>query len=84
MSQDITNQVTQLVNNVLQDASSKVALGPDCVLMESGLDSFAIVELILSLETTFNVKFEPADWVIEHFQTIRSLVSMIQAKLDAQ
>ncbi|KAA0782851.1 phosphopantetheine-binding protein [Bacillus cereus] len=46
-----------------------------------GLDSLNSVNLILSLEETFNIQFEDEELLFENFTTVSKIVDMIDEKL---
>jgi acyl carrier protein len=50
-------------------------------LRESGLDSFGLIQLIDSIETTFHIKLDDDDLEERHFSTIEALGGLIAAKL---
>lgn len=62
-------------------ASSKTpTLGDEDVIPETGLlDSAAIMELIVWLETRFDVEIDQGDLTIENFGTVNAIVEYLAA-----
>lgn len=65
--------------NIICDISSKVVIeNYDMDLFENGiLDSFAIAQLISSLEEDFNIEIDPEDIVPEKFSTISEISRLV-------
>ena len=60
--------------------TKKPALRDDDVIPESGLlDSAAIMELIIWLETHFDLEIDQSDLTIENFGTIDAIVDYLSA-----
>jgi len=55
-------------------------LTPTSDLFEAGLDSMAIMQLLLHIEDHFDVALEPADLSRENFQTAPKIAALIQSK----
>lgn len=49
-------------------------------LFEAGLDSMAIMQLLLHIEDHFEVALEPADLSRENFQTAPKIAALIESK----
>lgn len=47
-------------------------------LTDLGIDSVGILELVVSLEEQFNISFEDEDLVSANFQTIGSLLNLLE------
>lgn len=65
--------------NIICDISGKVVIeNYDMDLFENGiLDSFAIAQLISSLEEDFNIEIDPEDIVPEKFSTIAEISRLV-------
>lgn len=65
--------------NIICDISGKVVIeNYDMDLFENGiLDSFAIAQLISSLEEDFNIEIDPEDIVPEKFSTISEISRLV-------
>lgn len=56
------------------------AIGADTPLVEYGVDSFLLLELIVALEEMFDVKFDQADINAESLRSVASLAALVRAK----
>jgi acyl carrier protein len=67
----------------LLEIVSKEILAPDCLvdgdadLFEAGLDSMAIMQLLIRIETEFGVQLRLADITRENFSTVRKIAGLI-------
>jgi acyl carrier protein len=60
-------------------------LGETARLVEDyGLDSIALVSLIGSVQSKFEIEISPSDYSFEQFETIGSLIDLIAKSADAQ
>lgn len=50
-------------------------------LIESGVDSLALVSLIVSIEYAFNVEFSDDDLQPENLKTVSSLIELVEKYL---
>jgi acyl carrier protein len=55
----------------------------DVELVEYGVDSFLLLELIVAIEEMFEVKFEQADITSETLKSVNSLAELIRGKRAA-
>lgn len=55
-------------------------LTPETDLFEAGLDSMAIMQLLLHIEDNFQVALEPADLSRENFKTVTKIAALIESK----
>lgn len=53
-------------------------------LVELGIDSLAIIELIVSLEQRFGFTFEEQDLVETHFKTVETLMHLLQKYVPSE
>ncbi len=49
-------------------------------LAEYGIDSFLLLELVVAMEETFEVHFEPTDITAQALKTVKSLHELILSK----
>ena len=56
------------------------SFGDDSDLYAEGLDSMALMQLILLLEQSFDIQLAPGDLARSHFQSLRSLGELITQK----
>jgi acyl carrier protein len=59
---------------------STATLTAESDLFEAGLDSMAIMQLLLHIEDHFDVALEPADLSRENFQTAAKIAALIESK----
>ena len=52
----------------------------DADLYQAGLDSMALMQLILSLELEFDLRLEPSDLGRENFQSLQAIEQLIYKK----
>jgi acyl carrier protein len=67
---------------IIQDEilGSTVPLTPESDLFEAGLDSMAIMQLLLHIEEHFQINLEPADLSRENFRTASKIAALIISK----
>jgi acyl carrier protein len=80
---DIEEQVRDfLINNFIFDQA--VQLGPDESLMENSIvDSTGVLELIMWLETNFDITVEDGEVLPENLDSVRSLTGYVHRKLQS-
>jgi acyl carrier protein len=79
----IANEVLAYIRTQLSTDVSTIDM--DCNLWTEGyLDSTAILELILWLESTFNITIENEDLTPENFATLRNIEEFTQRSMAAQ
>lgn len=83
MTDDITVELVKLVIREL--AIDPARIGPDTPLFEGGLelDSFAVVDLVMRIETHFGVQFSDADFLPETFADFRTLGAVVAGYVAA-
>lgn len=79
-------QIIQTMMNYLQTEVAyqkpEITLTAETRLMESGiLDSLNIFKLILFMEEQFSFKIQAEEIVIENFETLNTLKTLVQRKL---
>jgi len=72
---------TLIQDNVLQSAGE---LAPDSDLFDAGLDSMAIMQLLLLIEDHFGVMPPDADVTRDNFATPRDLARLLHQRLSEQ
>jgi len=80
---EIEEQVSEfLINNFIFDQSFQ--LGPDESLMENSIvDSTGVLELIMWLETNFDMTVEDSEVLPENLDSVRALTAYVQRKQQA-
>lgn len=54
--------------------------GAEADLYEEGLDSMALMQLILALELEFGVQVKPEDLDRDHFKTLQAIAKLVETK----
>lgn len=72
---------TLIQDNVLQSAGE---LQPDSDLFDAGLDSMAIMQLLLLVEDNYGVMPPESDLTRDNFSTPRDLARLLQQRIDEQ
>ena len=77
------NEVIHVLKHTLQ--INNMQLKSDTLLLGNlpELDSMAIVSVITALEENFDIVVDDEDISAEHFQSVGSLVALIEDKLNA-
>ena len=71
-----------LKNLILTDLKSNIdpnAVTAEVPLFEGGLglDSFAVLDLVMAIEKTFGVQFSEEDFAVENFANINAIIELI-------
>lgn len=56
-------------------------LGPETVLVDVGLDSTGVLELLMQLEETLGVEFDTDNLEMSHFESVGSLARFVTAEM---
>ncbi len=78
-----TERVTTLVRQLLAKRSIDRPVGPDEALSECGLTSLDTVNLMLAVETEFDVKIPDRDMTPANFRSVARIVALVEALLGA-
>jgi acyl carrier protein len=76
---DSTDRVTTLVRALLAKRAVDRAVGPDDDLGESGLSSLDMVNLMLAVETEFDIKIPDRDMTPANFRSIARIDALVRA-----
>lgn len=64
---------------ILCEANPKISDHIDADLLKEGyIDSFEIVNIVMTLEDTFNIEIDPELIIPENFQTLNCIVQLIE------
>jgi acyl carrier protein len=74
----IADRVAALVRKALDKQSIDKAVAADDDLRTSGLSSLGLVNLMLSVETEFDLKFTERDMTPSNFRSIARIVELVQ------
>lgn len=81
MNQDLTDSLRSLISEHLFPLDDSVTNGSD--LHSEGLDSLALMQLILLLEREYAVSITPEDLNRENFSTLEKLSRLVSSKQPA-
>ena len=79
---DVHNRITALVRAILVQNALSAELGPDAKLVDAGLTSMDMVNLMLSVEAEFDFTIPQAEITPENFQSIETLRRMVVSQLQ--
>jgi acyl carrier protein len=78
-----TDRITALVNSILIDRSIQFPASPDDDLRSAGLSSLDMVNLVLAVESEFDVTIPDADITPVRFRSIATIATLVTALLPA-
>jgi acyl carrier protein len=78
-----TDRITALVNRMLTERSLRFPAVPDDDLRAAGLSSLDMVNLVLSVESEFDVSIPDADITPARFRSIATIAELVTALLSA-
>ena len=76
-----TERVAQLVRQLMAKRSISRSVGNDDVLNECGLSSLDMVNLMLAVETEFDIKIPDRDMTPSNFRSIAQIDKLVGALL---
>jgi acyl carrier protein len=77
-----TDRVTGLVNRMLTERSLPFPVFPDVDLRSTGLGSLDMVNLVLTVESEFDVSIPDADITPAQFRSIATIATLVTALLS--
>ena len=81
---DVQNRILALVKAILEQNSIGSDVVPESRLVDAGLTSMDMVNLMLSVEAEFDFTIPQAEITPENFQSVRTLERMIVAQLQPE
>ena len=81
---ELRNRITKLVKGILAQNSLTADIAPSTKLVDAGLTSMDMVNLMLSVEAEFDFTIPQAEITPENFQSIKSLELMVSHQLEAE
>jgi acyl carrier protein len=81
---DIRKRVLALVEEILKQNSIAAQVGPDSRLVDVGLTSMDMVNLMLGVEAEFDFTIPQSEITPENFQSIKTLELMIVNQLQSE
>ena len=79
---DVQNRVLTLVKAILEQNAISVEVGPQTRLVDAGLTSMDMVNLMLGVEAEFDFTIPQAAITPENFQSVETLHRMIVSQLE--
>jgi acyl carrier protein len=80
---NVQNRLRGLVAAILQQNAIAVELDPQSRLVDAGLTSMDMVNLMLGVEAEFDFTIPQSEITPENFQSIRSLELMVVSQLQS-
>jgi acyl carrier protein len=76
---DLTERVAQVVRRLLVKRAIQRPVGPDDDLSASGLSSLDLVNLMLSVETEFDIKIPDREMTPANFRSIAHIDALVRS-----
>ena len=72
---DTREKVIDLLNQI----NPQITTDTEVNLLEAGyIDSFEVVNIVMEIEDAFGIEIDPEDIIPDNFQTISSIVSLVE------
>ena len=81
---DIRNRIVAVVKGILERNSLPAEFAPDAKLVDVGLTSMDMVNLMLSVEAEFDFTIPQTQITPENFQSVETLEAMIIGQLQPE
>ena len=81
---DVQDRVIALVRAILQQNAISVEVSPESRLVDVGLTSMDMVNLMLSVEAEFDFTIPQAEITPENFQSVKTLELMVVSQLQPE
>lgn len=78
---DLRNRITKLVKGILAQNSLAADITPSTKLVDAGLTSMDMVNLMLSVEAEFDFTIPQTEITPENFQSVETLERMVATQL---
>lgn len=72
--------VLEIVNRILQEDDRKVLIRPETKLAELKIHSLVFMEIIVEIETFFDIEFDDDKLVAESFDSVQALIDYVTMK----
>ncbi|MET4798824.1 phosphopantetheine-binding protein [Bradyrhizobium sp. LB11.1] len=79
---DLRNRITKLVKGILAQNSLAAEITPSTKLVDAGLTSMDMVNLMLGVEAEFDFTIPQTEITPENFQSVETLERMIATQLQ--
>jgi len=84
LNADVQNRLCALIGTILEQNSMAVQLDPESRLVDAGLTSMDMVNLMLGVEAEFDFTIPQSEITPENFQSIRALELMVVNQLQSE
>jgi acyl carrier protein len=81
-SADVQDRILALVKSILEQNSITAEVDPDSRLVDVGLTSMDMVNLMLGVEAEFDFTIPQSEITPENFQSVKTLQRMIVSQLE--
>ena len=81
-STDVQDRIIALVKSILEQNAITAALDPETRLVDVGLTSMDMVNLMLGVEAEFDFTIPQSEITPENFQSVKTLQRMIVGQLE--
>jgi acyl carrier protein len=81
-STDVQDRILALVKSILEQNAIMAALDPETRLVDVGLTSMDMVNLMLGVEAEFDFTIPQSEITPENFQSVKTLQLMIVSQLE--
>jgi len=81
-SADVQDRILALVKSILEQNAITAALAPETRLVDAGLTSMDMVNLMLGVEAEFDFTIPQSEITPENFQSVETLQRMIVSQLE--
>ena len=78
---DVRNRIIKLVKGILEQNALTADIAPPTKLVDAGLTSMDMVNLMLGVEAEFDFTIPQAEITPENFQSVETLERMVAAQL---
>ena len=79
---ELRNRIIKLVKGILEQNSLSADITPSAKLVDAGLTSMDMVNLMLGVEAEFDFTIPQAEITPENFQSVETLERMVAAQLQ--
>jgi acyl carrier protein len=83
VDREIRSRITALVHSILAQNSITSVVAPDTLLVDIGLTSMDMVNLMLGVEAEFDFTIPQNQITPENFQSLRTLERLVMEQLQA-
>jgi acyl carrier protein len=80
---DVSNRVMALVKSILEQNAITAKVDADTRLVDVGLTSMDMVNLMLGVEAEFDFTIPQSEITPENFQSVKTLEAMVAGQLQA-